>query len=80
MFDCSLIGEEGWAPALRDRARAAPVRPFTRIIKPSLAQKIAAYCEPFESPRRFNWIDCWRELVTHRSCFLVKQAIELRNL
>lgn len=45
-----LIGEEGWAPAPRDRARAAPVRPFTRIIKPSLAQKIAAYCEPFESP------------------------------
>jgi hypothetical protein len=23
-----------------DRARAAPVRPFTRIIKPSLAQKM----------------------------------------
>ena len=45
-----LIGEEGWAPAPRDRARAAPVRPFTRIIKPSLAQKIAAYCEPFELP------------------------------
>ena len=45
-----LIGEEGWAPAQRDRARAAPVPPFTRIIKPSLAQKIAAYCEPFESP------------------------------
>ena len=45
-----LIGEEGWAPAPRDRARAAPVRPFTRIIKPSLAQKIAARCEPFESP------------------------------
>jgi protein-L-isoaspartate(D-aspartate) O-methyltransferase len=45
-----LIGEEGWAPAPRDRARAAPVRPFTRIIKPSLAQTIAAYCEPFESP------------------------------
>ena len=45
-----LTGEEGWAPAPRDRARAAPVRPFTRIIKPSLAQKIAAYCEPFESP------------------------------
>ena len=45
-----LIGEEGWAPAPRDRARAAPVPPFTRIIKTSLAQKIAAYCEPFESP------------------------------
>ena len=45
-----LIGEEGWAPAPRDRARAAPVRPFTRIVKASLAQKIATYCEPFESP------------------------------
>jgi len=45
-----LIGEEGWAPTERDRARAAPVPPFTRIIKTSLAQKIAAYCEPFESP------------------------------
>ena len=45
-----LIGEEGWAPTQRDRARAAPVPPFTRIIKTSLAQKIAAYCEPFESP------------------------------
>ncbi len=45
-----LIGEEGWAPAPRDRTRAAPVRSFTRIIKPSLAQQIAAYCEPFESP------------------------------
>ena len=45
-----LIGEEGWAPTERDRARAAPVPPFTRIIKTSLAQKIAAYCEPFELP------------------------------
>lgn len=45
-----LIGQEGWAPTERDRARAAPVPPFTRIIKTSLGQKIAAYCEPFESP------------------------------
>src|SRR4249920_214536 len=37
-----LIGQEGWAPTERDRARAAPVPPFTRIIKESLGQKIAA--------------------------------------
>ena len=29
--------------------------------------------------RRLNSIDCWRKSVTHRSCFLVKQAMELRN-
>jgi protein-L-isoaspartate(D-aspartate) O-methyltransferase len=45
-----LIGQEGWAPTERNRARSAPVPPFTRIIKEPLAQKIAAYCEPFESP------------------------------
>ena len=44
-----LIGQEGWAPTERNRARATPVPAFTRIIKESLAQKIAAYCEPFES-------------------------------
>ena len=74
-----LIGEEGWAPAPRDRARAAPVRPFTRIIKPSLAQKIAAYCEPFESPETAQFDRLLAQSVTHRSCFLVKQAMELRN-
>ena len=44
-----LIGQEGWAPTERNRARATPVPAFTRIIKEFLAQKIAAYCEPFES-------------------------------
>ena len=44
-----LIGQEGWAPTERNRARATPVPAFTRIIKESLAKKIAAHCEPFES-------------------------------
>ena len=44
-----LIGQEGWAPPERNRARAAPVPAFTRIIKESLPRNIAAYCEPFES-------------------------------
>ena len=44
-----LIGQEGWAPAERERACPGPVRPFTRIVKETLAQKIATFCEPFES-------------------------------
>ncbi|MGZ3297362.1 MAG: protein-L-isoaspartate(D-aspartate) O-methyltransferase, partial [Xanthobacteraceae bacterium] len=44
-----LIGQEGWAPAARDRARAAPARAFTRIISEPLARSIAAACEPFQS-------------------------------
>ncbi|MGZ3358426.1 MAG: protein-L-isoaspartate(D-aspartate) O-methyltransferase [Xanthobacteraceae bacterium] len=44
-----LIGQEGWAPTARDRARAAPARAFTRIISEPLARSIAAACEPFQS-------------------------------
>ena len=44
-----LIGEEGWAAAGRAEAGPKPVRPFTRIVKQTLAQKIASFCEPFES-------------------------------
>ena len=44
-----LIGQEGWAPTARDRARAAPARAFTRIISEPLARSIAASCEPFQS-------------------------------
>ena len=44
-----LVGEEGWAPAKRDRARAKPVAPFTRLARENLPQKIAGACEPFDS-------------------------------
>ena len=44
-----LIGQEGWAPAERERTRPRPARPFTRLAKDTLAQKIANACEPFES-------------------------------
>jgi protein-L-isoaspartate(D-aspartate) O-methyltransferase len=44
-----LIGQEGWAPAERKRARPRSARPFTRLAKDTLAQEIANACEPFES-------------------------------
>ena len=44
-----LIGQEGWAPAERERTRPGPARPFARLAKDNLAQKIANACEPFES-------------------------------
>jgi protein-L-isoaspartate(D-aspartate) O-methyltransferase len=44
-----LIGQEGWAPTERKRTGPKPVQPFTRLTRESLAQKIAAACEPFES-------------------------------
>ncbi|MGZ3309439.1 MAG: protein-L-isoaspartate(D-aspartate) O-methyltransferase [Xanthobacteraceae bacterium] len=44
-----LIGREGWPPAGREPAVPGPVRPFTRIVKQTLAQTIAACCEPFAS-------------------------------
>jgi protein-L-isoaspartate(D-aspartate) O-methyltransferase len=45
-----LIGQEGWAPAERERPRARRVRPFTRLTQGKLAQRIASACEPFTSP------------------------------
>jgi protein-L-isoaspartate(D-aspartate) O-methyltransferase len=45
-----LIGQEGWAPAERERPRARRVQPFTRLAKGKLAQRIASACEPFTSP------------------------------
>ena len=44
-----LVGQEGWAPAERERAQPRAVQPFTRLPGKRLAQKIAAACEPFES-------------------------------
>ena len=44
-----LIGQEGWAPAERERTRPRPGRPSARLAKDTLAQKIASACEPFES-------------------------------
>ena len=44
-----LVGQEGWAPTERTAERPRPVQPFTRLNKETLAQKIAAACEPFES-------------------------------
>ena len=44
-----LIGQEGWAPAERERTRPQPARPFARLAKDTLAQKIANACEPFQS-------------------------------
>ncbi|HEY7245150.1 MAG TPA: protein-L-isoaspartate(D-aspartate) O-methyltransferase [Xanthobacteraceae bacterium] len=44
-----LIGQEGWAPAERERERPRPARPFTRLGKDTLAQRIANACEPFQS-------------------------------
>src|SRR6516225_8732103 len=45
-----LIGQEGWAPAERERPRSRRVRPFTRWGKDNLAQTICGACEPFTSP------------------------------
>jgi protein-L-isoaspartate(D-aspartate) O-methyltransferase len=42
-----LIGEEGWAPA--ERERRAPKRPLARAAKETLARKIADACEPFDA-------------------------------
>jgi protein-L-isoaspartate(D-aspartate) O-methyltransferase len=44
-----LIGQEGWAPAKRERTRPQLARPFARLAKDTLAQKIANACEPFQS-------------------------------
>ena len=44
-----LVGEEGWAPAGREPARAKPVAPFTRLVSENLGQKIAGACEPIDS-------------------------------
>jgi protein-L-isoaspartate(D-aspartate) O-methyltransferase len=44
-----LIGQEGWAPAERERTRPQQARPFTRLAKDTLAQQIANACEPFQS-------------------------------
>ena len=46
-----LIGQEGWAPVERERPRSRRVRPFTRLGKDNLAQRIAGACEPFTSPK-----------------------------
>jgi protein-L-isoaspartate(D-aspartate) O-methyltransferase len=44
-----LIGEEGWAPTERERRPYRAGRPFTPAARETLAQKIAAACEPFAS-------------------------------
>lgn len=40
-----LIGQEGWAPAQRERTRPRPGRPFTRLGKDTLAEKIAKWLQ-----------------------------------
>ena len=42
-----LVGQEGWAPAEPAQPAAGP--PYTRLPTKSLAGKIAAACEPFET-------------------------------
>ena len=42
-----LVGEEGWAPA--EPTQPAAGAPYTRLPTKSLAGKIAAACEPFET-------------------------------
>ena len=44
-----LVGQEGWAPTGPAPSRPRPVQPFTRLIKESLAQRIAAACEPLDA-------------------------------
>jgi protein-L-isoaspartate(D-aspartate) O-methyltransferase len=40
-----LIGQEGWAPAERERTRPRPARPFTRLGKDTVAEKIAKWLQ-----------------------------------
>ena len=73
-----LVGQEGWAPAEPARP-AATVSPYTRLPTKSLAGKIAAACEPFETLKPRDWIDCSRASATQGSCCLEKRATEHRN-
>ena len=52
-----LIGQEGWAPTERNRARATPVPAFTRIIKESLHKRLPLTASRSNRSRRLSSID-----------------------
>jgi protein-L-isoaspartate(D-aspartate) O-methyltransferase len=49
-----LVGQEGWAPTGRERTEPRAAKPVARSPRKSLAQAIAAGCEPFESLEAAN--------------------------
>jgi protein-L-isoaspartate(D-aspartate) O-methyltransferase len=49
-----LVGQEGWAPTERERTQLPTAKPVTRSSQKSLAQAIAAGCEPFDSLETAN--------------------------
>jgi protein-L-isoaspartate(D-aspartate) O-methyltransferase len=49
-----LVGQEGWAPTKRERTEPRAAKPVARSPRKSLAQAIAAGCEPFESLEAAN--------------------------